>query len=89
MYTTTDNIRVDMLLGLLRRNQILSAREMLYNDKDFKHYENLFKTFELNEQVVYKGQIGRIIGIKDQQCHINLNGKIVKLSPLFLQKINY
>ena len=25
MYTTTDNIRVDMLIGLLRRNQILSA----------------------------------------------------------------
>ena len=89
MYTATDSVRVDMLIGLLRRNQILSAREKLYNDKDFKHYENLFKTFELNEQVVYKGQIGRIIGIKDQQYYIDLNGKPVKVSPLFLQKINY
>ena len=89
MYPTTDSVRVDMLIGLLRRNQILSAREKLYNDKDFKHYENLFKTFELNEQVVYKGQICRIIGIKDQQYYIDLNGKTVKVSPLFLQKINY
>lgn len=89
MYTTIDSVRVDMLIGLLRRNQILSAREKLYNDKDFKHYENLFKTFELNEQVVYKGQIGRIIGIKDQQYYIDLNGETAKVSSLFLQKINY
>lgn len=88
MYTTTDSVGVDMLIGLLQRNKILSACE-LYNNKDFKHYENLFKTFELNEQVVYKGQIGRIIGIKDQQYYIDLNGETAKVSSLFLQKINY
>ena len=46
-------------------------------------------TYELNETVIYEGQVVQIVDVKNNIYYIDLNGERLRTTSMDLQKINY
>lgn len=67
----------------------LHPHKQLYTEQEINVLKRLFMTYELNETVLYKGQVVQIIDVKDNIYYIDLNGEKLRTTSMDLQKINY
>lgn len=63
--------------------------KQIYTEQEMRVLKRLFTTYELNETVIYEGQVVQIVDVKDNVYYINLNGEILRTTSMDLQKINY
>lgn len=63
--------------------------KQLYTEQEMNTLKRLFMTYELNETVIYEGQVVQIVDVKDNVYYIDLNGERLRTTSMDLQKINY
>ncbi len=63
--------------------------KQIYTEQEMRVLKHLFTTYELNETVIYEGQVVQIVDVKDNVYYIDLNGERLRTTSMDLQKINY
>ena len=63
--------------------------KQLYTEQEMNTLQRLFMTYELNETVIYEGQVVQIVDVKNNIYYIDLNGERLRTTSMDLQKINY
>ena len=63
--------------------------KQIYTEQEMHVLKRLFMTYELNETVIYEGQVVQIVDVKDNVYYIDLNGETLRTTAMDLQKINY
>lgn len=95
MQPTSDSIynigkRLEQLAALMQATKIhLHPHKQLYTEQEINVLKRLFMTYELNETVIYKGQVVQIVDVKDNVYYVDLNGEKLRTTSMDLQKINY
>lgn len=97
MQPTTDSILFnDMAESFERLASVMHAtrvnlhpHKQLYTEQEINVLKRLFMTYELNETVIYEGQVVQIIDVKNNIYYIDLNGERLRTTSMDLQKIDY
>lgn len=95
MQPTSDSIynigkRLEQLASLIQATKIhLHPHKQLYTEQEMNTLKRLFMTYELNETVIYEGQVVQIVDVKNNIYYIDLNGERLRTTSMDLQKINY
>lgn len=95
MQPTSDSIynigkRLEQLAALMQATKMHQhPHKQIYTEQEMRVLKRLFTTYELNETVIYEGQVVQIVDVKDNVYYINLNGEILRTTSMDLQKINY
>jgi hypothetical protein len=63
--------------------------KQLYTEQEMNTLKRLFMTYELNEPVIYEGQVVQIVDVKNNIYYVDLNGEKLRTTSMDLQKINY
>jgi hypothetical protein len=63
--------------------------KQLYTEQEMNTLKRLFITYELNETVIYEGQVVQIVDVKNNIYYVDLNGEKLRTTSMDLQKINY
>jgi lumazine binding domain len=95
MQPTSDSIynigkRLEQLASLIQATKIHQhPHKQIYTEQEMRVLKHLFTTYELNETVIYEGQVVQIVDVKDNVYYIDLNGETLRATSMDLQKINY
>lgn len=95
MQPTSDSIynigkRLEQLDAFMQATKMHQhPHKQIYTEQEMRVLKRLFTTYELNETVIYEGQVVQIVDVKDNVYYINLNGEILRTTSMDLQKINY
>lgn len=95
MQPTSDSIynigkRLEQLAALMQATKMHQhPRKQIYTEQEMRVLKRLFTTYELNETVIYEGQVVQIVDVKDNVYYIDLNGERLRTTSMDLQKINY
>lgn len=95
MQPTSDSIynigkRLEQLASLIQATKIHQhPHKQIYTEQEMHVLKHLFTTYELNETVIYEGQVVQIVDVKDNVYYIDLNGETLRATSMDLQKINY
>lgn len=95
MQPTSDSIynigkRLEQLAAFMQATKMHQhPHKQIYTEQEMRVLKRLFTTYELNETVIYEGQVVQIVDVKDNVYYINLNGEILRTTSMDLQKINY
>lgn len=95
MQPTSDSIynigkRLEQLAALMQATKMHQhPHKQIYTEQEMRVLKRLFTTYELNETVIYEGQVVQIVDVKDNVYYIDLNGETLRATSMDLQKINY
>lgn len=95
MQPTSDSIynigkRLEQLASLIQATKVHQhPHKQIYTEQEMHVLKRLFMTYELNETVIYEGQVVQIVDVKDNVYYIDLNGETLRTTSMDLQKINY
>lgn len=95
MQPTSDSIynigkRLEQLAALMQATKDYQhPHKQLYTEQEMNTLKRLFMTYELNETVIYEGQVVQIVDVKNNVYYIDFNGEILRATSMDLQKINY
>lgn len=95
MQPTSDSIynigkRLEQLAALMQATKMHQhPHKQIYTEQEMRVLKRLFTTYELNETVIYEGQVVQIVDVKDNVYYIDLNGERLRTTSMDLQKINY
>lgn len=95
MQPTSDSIynigkRLEQLAALMQATKMHQhPHKQIYTEQEMNTLKRLFMTYELNETVIYEGQVVQIVDVKNNIYYIDLNGERLRTTSMDLQKINY
>lgn len=95
MQPTSDSIynigkRLEQLASLIQATKIHQhPHKQIYTEQEMNTLKRLFMTYELNETVIYEGQVVQIVDVKNNIYYVDLNGEKLRTTSMDLQKINY